>query len=98
MQHLKYGTAVNPTRTRHPKKDVEQGLRYAESSSWSVQPTSSGHRWGVVSCNRGCSVTIWSTPKNPANHAKDIRRAVDKCPHELLDDVSMRIKEGFLDD
>jgi hypothetical protein len=26
-------------------------------------------------------VSIWSTPKVPANHARALRRAVDRCPH-----------------
>jgi hypothetical protein len=30
----------------------------------------------------GCSISIWSTPRNPANHAKQIRRAVTRCEHD----------------
>lgn len=30
----------------------------------------------------GCRVRVYSTPKNQGNHAKDIRRAVDHCPHD----------------
>jgi hypothetical protein len=37
--------------------------------------------WGYVLCGSGCRVRIYSTPKNQGNHAKDIRRAVDRCPH-----------------
>lgn len=68
-------------RTRHSKKEVEAALRYAESQGWTVTPTSSGHRWGKAECGRGCVISIWSTPRNPGNHAKQIRRAVDRCPH-----------------
>jgi uncharacterized protein YjbI with pentapeptide repeats len=33
---------------------------------------------GVVG---GCRRTVYSTPRKPEGHAKDIRRAVDHCPH-----------------
>ncbi len=68
-------------RVRHPKKDVEQALQYGEKDGWTVKQTASGHRWGVAQCSRGCKVAIWSTPKNPGNHAKRIRTAVNNCPH-----------------
>jgi hypothetical protein len=37
---------VTPARTKHPKKDVERALRFAELAGWTVRPTSTGHRWG----------------------------------------------------
>lgn len=66
---------------RHPKKEVEEALRYCEEQGWEVEKTAPGHRWGVVRCGKGCEVSVWSTPKNPGNHAKRIRKAPDKCPH-----------------
>jgi hypothetical protein len=30
----------------------------------------------------GCSMSVWSTPKNAENHAKQIMRRVDACPHQ----------------
>lgn len=30
-------------------------------------------------CGEFCIVSIWSTPKDPANHAKQIKRVVDNC-------------------
>jgi hypothetical protein len=68
-------------RTRHPKPPVEKALKYAEENDWEVTPTAAGHRWGKAACGNGCSVSVWSTPKNSDNHGKAIRRAVDKCPH-----------------
>lgn len=68
-------------RRAHPKKEVERVLKYAERSGWTVTPTTAGHRWGKAECGSGCVVSVWSTPKNPDNHGKQIRRAVDKCPH-----------------
>ncbi len=66
---------------RHPKKEVEEALRYCEKKGWEAKKTVAGHKWGVVRCGEGCKVFVWSTPKNPGNHAKAIRRAPDKCPH-----------------
>ncbi len=68
-------------RVRHPKKDVEKALQYGEKDGWIVEQTASGHKWGKVQCGHGCKVLVWSTPKNPGNHAKAIRKAVDNCPH-----------------
>jgi hypothetical protein len=73
-------------RRRHPKKEVEGALRYAEEAGWTVEPAVPGHRWGVARCGSGCSVSVWSTPANPGNHGKDIRRAVDRCPHRDKED------------
>ena len=29
----------------------------------------------------GCITSVWSTPKNPEGHARQLRREVDACPH-----------------
>lgn len=68
-------------RSRHPKKDVEAALKDAEANGWVVTATTAGHRWGKFECGTGCVWSIWSTPANPGNHAKQIRRAVNRCPH-----------------
>ncbi len=68
-------------RGRHPKKEVEAALRQAEKAGWTVEQTAAGHRWGVARCGSGCSVSVWSTPRNPGNHAKAIAKAVSNCPH-----------------
>jgi hypothetical protein len=70
-------------RNRHPKKEVEDALQYAEANGWSVEHTPSGHRWGVAICPGDCTppTSIWSTPRVAANHARQIRRNVDRCPH-----------------
>jgi hypothetical protein len=77
-------------RRKHPKKEVEQALSYAEDEGWKVEPKpKSGHAWGHACCPEhpgGCRVGIWSTPRNAGNHAKDIRRAVRRCPHEETDE------------
>ena len=68
-------------RPRHQKKEVEKVLEAGEATGWVVTATASGHRWGVARCPMGCQVAIYSTPKNPGNHAKRIAREFDRCPH-----------------
>jgi hypothetical protein len=72
-------------RARHPKKDVEAALAELEDAGWTVTSTASGHRWGVARCaessRSGCQISIWSTPRSPENHARQIRRVLDRCNH-----------------
>jgi hypothetical protein len=75
-------------RARHPKKDVEKALRDLESDGWTITPKASGHRWGKADCGQGCSLSIWSTPKSPQNHANAVRRAGKRCPHNQPDPES----------
>lgn len=77
-------------RTVHPKKDVEEALRYAEANGWRVE-RSGGHAWGKIycpyneadcRCGEFCITCVWSTPGNPGNHARALMRVVDRCvPH-----------------
>jgi hypothetical protein len=70
-------------RARHPKKQVEDALVYAESKGWTVTKRDGrGHAWGVGRCGGDCTAWIWSTPANPDNHARQIRRAIDNCSHQ----------------
>jgi hypothetical protein len=68
-------------RAKHPSKDVEKALKTAEAGGWMITPKTCGHAWGEGRCGSGCRISIWSTPKNPTNHAKQIDRAIRKCPH-----------------
>lgn len=74
-------------RRSHPDKDIEAALRHAERYGWTVEPGGS-HAWGrmycldndeACRCGEFCIVSIWSTPKNAANHARALRRVVDRC-------------------
>ena len=72
------------TQRRHPKKPVQEAIEYALSKGWRLKhPT--GHPWGGLYCQhpgrQGCIIWVWSTPMNADNHAKQIRRRVDSCPH-----------------
>lgn len=74
-------------RAKHPKPEIESALRYAEDHGFEVLD-GIGH-WGIVRCpsrdpDDWCPkpLYVWSTPKNAGNHAKQIRRYVDRCPHQ----------------
>lgn len=75
-------------RSRHPKKEVEAAVAYAESKGWTCKMQ--GH-WGRLYCPQadrdGCQVGVYSTPKNEGNHANQIKRAVDRCPHQKEKEV-----------
>lgn len=74
-------------RPKYPNKEVESALADAEAQGWRIEPAR-GHAWGRMYCPwndddcRGgafCIASIWSTSRNPANHARQIRRVVDGC-------------------
>lgn len=71
-------------RPRHQNKHVDRAVSYAVSLGWRLE-MSSGHAWGFLLCpwstREGCKVTVYSTPRNPENHARHLTRGVDRCPH-----------------
>jgi len=72
-------------RSRHPDKEIEEAVAYAEQQGWTVKPVK-GHAWGSLYCAHhdrdGCKVSVWSTPRSPGNHARALVRAIDRCPHQ----------------
>ena len=75
------------TRRSHPKKEVEESIAYAERHGWRVEVGGS-HAWGKIycpykdgecRCGIFCITSIWSTPKNAANHARDLKKVVNNC-------------------
>ncbi|WP_213989960.1 hypothetical protein [Sodalis sp. dw_96] len=75
------------TRPSHSRKEVEEALRYAEEQHWRIDVGGS-HAWGKIYCpynenecryGEFCITSVWSTPKNPGNHARALRRVVDNC-------------------
>lgn len=74
-------------RDKHPNKEIEKAICYAETKGWRYHETGrSAHAWGRLLCplrsREGCSMSIWSTPRSVDVHAKQICNRVDKCPHE----------------
>jgi hypothetical protein len=72
----------------HPNKHIRAVIAYALDHGWTCQKAGPrAHTWGRLYCphsdRTGCVRAIYSTPKNPEDHAKDIRRAIDRCPHHL---------------
>lgn len=83
------------SRARHPNKAAESALVYAEVHGWRVKPAS-GHAWGRMycpfndqdcRCGEFCIVSVWSTPRNADNHARQLRRVVDHCSAGALADA-----------
>lgn len=83
-------------RARHPNKHIEDAVKYAESLGWDVR-LSNGHAWGRLLCPRhtreGCAISVWSTPRNPESHARQIRRDIDTCPHQQGDQALFEEEE-----
>ncbi|PZD68323.1 hypothetical protein [Pantoea ananatis] len=74
-------------RKRHPSKEIEAALCYAEFLGWLVV-AKGHHAWGKMycpanlsacRCGEYCLTCIWRTPKSAQNHAKALRRVVDNC-------------------
>lgn len=76
---------------KHPSKEIKSAIEYAVERGWSlVEAGSSSHTWGRLKCpfndkdcrcGEHCIKSVWSTPRNPQNFAKQIRRVVDGCIH-----------------
>ncbi|WPU21747.1 hypothetical protein RI049_16985 [Cedecea neteri] len=74
-------------RKRHPQKEIEAALSYAECQGWRVKEGGS-HCWGKLycpwndkacRCGEFCISCVWGTPRSAENHARQIRRLVDGC-------------------
>jgi hypothetical protein len=73
-------------RKKHPSKEIEAAVQYAESRGWRYKRAgSSGHGWGRLLCpsqsREGCVMPIWSTPSDADNHVKQILSRINSCPH-----------------
>ena len=51
-------------RSRHPDKEIEEAVAYAEQAGWRVV-MAKGHAWGRLYYEHadrdGCMVSVWST-------------------------------------
>lgn len=74
------------SRPRHPDKAIEKAVKFAEGLGWNLNKSSGkGHTWGILYCplstRDGCKIGVYCTPRDGDNHAKHIRREVNKCQH-----------------
>lgn len=78
------------TRSKHPKSEVEVAIQHAEELGWTVK-VGGAHARGrmfcpynddTCRCGEFCITSIWSTPKNPGNHGRQLRRVVDNCARD----------------
>jgi hypothetical protein len=85
-------------RAKHPNKEIEKALAYAETQGWRVV-TLSGHAWGKIQCpwndadcrcGTFCQVSVWSTPRVPEHMAHNIHRAVNGCARRMAVHESKR--------
>jgi hypothetical protein len=79
------------TRPRHPDKTIEAALAELEGLGWFVEKSKgrSAHAWGYVLCPENakdkcrngvfCRNQVWSTPRNPTGHARDLVRKAHGC-------------------
>lgn len=74
-------------RAKHASKEIEAALRFAESEKWRVDVGGS-HAWGKMfcpfnqetcRCGEFCITSIWSTPRDAENHARALKKVVEKC-------------------
>ena len=71
---------------KHPNKEINKALEYGIERGWRFEKSGkSGHAYGRLYCpeksRSGCIISVWSTPRVPANHAKMIIKRIDKCSH-----------------
>src|SRR5262245_15834438 len=70
----------------HSNRYTREAISYALHNGWTLRKSGPrAHTSGLVYCAQadrtGCARAIYSTPRSPEDHAKDLRRAVDRCPH-----------------
>jgi hypothetical protein len=73
-------------RPRHATKEIEDAVAYAMGQGWVfTRAAARAHVWGTLRCPHGerdgCTFFVQSTPRVPRNHADQLRKRVDRCPH-----------------
>ena len=83
--------------TSHPNKEIRAALESAEVAGWTVKKSGPrAHAWGTIRCgfgHRKCWMAVYSTPRNPQNHAKQISKKVAACPGP--DETSEKPDDGI---
>ncbi len=77
-------------RPKHPSKEIEEAIMYAEENGWIYKDSGkSAHAWGRLFCplhrREGHQMSIWSTRRSSYNHAQQITKLVDRCQHNAAE-------------
>ncbi|WP_321351159.1 hypothetical protein [Halopseudomonas oceani] len=90
-------------RKKHPKKEIEEAVSYAESKGWTLRAAAnSAHAWGMLycpsndsncRCGEFCITSVSSTPRSPSNHARLIKRVVNNCTSNNEDNLAEKKDE-----
>lgn len=68
-------------RPTHSVTEIEAAIQRAEAAGWTVK-LSRGALWGRIyspqHARDGCRVSVWSTPRAPGAHARDIMRIIGR--------------------
>lgn len=71
---------------KHPNKHIREAIKLAIANGWEMVDTGkSAHAFCRLRCVAGHTehqMSIWSTPKHPENHAKQILHKVQQCRGE----------------
>lgn len=91
-QHLNYSIYITGGRLKglHPNKHIQAAIEYAVSKGWALVPSGkSAHCYAKLRCgipgHRDHTMSIWSTPRDAENHAKQIVRKVNECSPLILE-------------
>lgn len=76
----------------HPDKDIRAAINYALANGWTFNAAGkSAHCFGRLMCgipqHKDHMMSIWSTPKNTLNHARQIIRMVERCSPDKKSDI-----------
>lgn len=71
----------------HPNKAISAAIEQALAAGWSFEKAGPrAHNYGKLYCTAasrgGCIVKVYSTPRVPQAHARDIMREIRNCPHQ----------------
>ena len=71
---------------KHPSKHIRAAMKFAEEQGWRFEKASArAHIYGTMYCphsgREGCLFRVYSTPSNPEEHARKLKREVEQCPH-----------------
>lgn len=77
---------------KHPNKEINKAVQHAILNGWTLKPAK-GHAWAILRCPNNkpdcrcglfCQMSVWSTPRNTDNHAKQLRKTIDRCIYPAI--------------